>query len=306
MPRRLRYIAKPATLVETTCRVIQGRELLHPSRLLNEIIIGTLAVAKERYGVRIVCAVVLSNHFHLLLVVDDAKQLSRFQGFICSKIAREVGRLTGWKEKVWGRRYSGIIVSDEPEAQIARLKYLLSHGVKENLVTRCSDWPGVHASQSQNDGQPLLGYWFDRTEEFKARRRGENPDTYAFAKPKLLSFDPLPCWQHLQGSEYRDHITEMITSIETEAFQRKTCEATTALGERGTRPLVPRATPRTIKRTPIPLVHAASRAVRRAFQEAYRLFVLAYRIAAEQLRASNSQASFPAGCFPPALAFRGL
>ena len=53
-----------------------------------------------------------------------------------SKLARDVGRVTGWREKVFGRRYQAILVSDEPEAQIARLRYLLSHGCKEGLVGR--------------------------------------------------------------------------------------------------------------------------------------------------------------------------
>jgi hypothetical protein len=32
------------------------------------------------------------------------------------------GRLTGWKEKIFGRRYRAIVVSNEEEAQIARLR----------------------------------------------------------------------------------------------------------------------------------------------------------------------------------------
>lgn len=32
----------------------------------------------------------------------DAQQLSRFMGCFLSKLAREVGRLYNWKEKVYG------------------------------------------------------------------------------------------------------------------------------------------------------------------------------------------------------------
>ena len=182
MGRRLRYVASPGSLFEITCRVIQGRMLLRPSRVLNEMIVGTLAVAAERYGVRVVCVVVLSNHYHLLLRVDDAQQMARFQGFVGSKIAREIGRLTGWREKVWGRRYSAIEISDEPAAQVERLRYLLSHGVKENLVARCAQWPGVHAAEAMATGRPLLGFWFDRTAEFQARKRGEDFGTYSIRR----------------------------------------------------------------------------------------------------------------------------
>ena len=104
MTRRLRFVPQEGTLVEVTCRVIQGRMLLKPNRPLNEMIVGTLARGKRRYGVRICAAALLSNHGHLLVEVDSAKQLADFMGFVQSKIAREVGRRVRWREKVWGAR----------------------------------------------------------------------------------------------------------------------------------------------------------------------------------------------------------
>jgi hypothetical protein len=53
--------------------------------------------------------------------------------------------------------------------------------------------------------------------------------------------------------------------------------------------------------SPAPFVHAACRAVRLALLEAYRLFVAAYRAAAERLRAGDRFAVFPDGAFPPPL-----
>ncbi len=52
-------------------------------------------------------------------------------GHFNSKLAREVGRLTDWREKVFGRRYQVILISSEDRAQIERLRYVLSHGCKE-------------------------------------------------------------------------------------------------------------------------------------------------------------------------------
>jgi hypothetical protein len=45
--------------------------------------------------------------------VEDSRELSGLMGYFLSKPAREVGRLTGWKEKIFGRRYQAIVVSDE-------------------------------------------------------------------------------------------------------------------------------------------------------------------------------------------------
>jgi hypothetical protein len=76
MSRPILYIPEKRTLLEVTVRTLQGRLLLRPSAALNEIILGILGRARETYGVQICAFSFLANHFHLLLVVDTAKQLS--------------------------------------------------------------------------------------------------------------------------------------------------------------------------------------------------------------------------------------
>ena len=98
--RKLRYVPEK-TMVEVTDRTIHGRFLLLPTPLLKKIAIGALGRAQRLHGVRIFGFACLSNHFHALLEVDDAEQLSRFMGCFLSKLAREVGRLYGWKETVF-------------------------------------------------------------------------------------------------------------------------------------------------------------------------------------------------------------
>ena len=46
-----------------------------------------------------------------------------------------------------------------------RLRYILAHGPKENLVERVLDWPGVHAAKAILEDKPLTGYWFDRSQD---------------------------------------------------------------------------------------------------------------------------------------------
>ena len=54
-------------------------------------------------------------------------------------------------------------VSDEPEVQLARLRYILAHGVKEGLVPSPLQWPGVHAAKYLVFGESVKGSWVDRT-----------------------------------------------------------------------------------------------------------------------------------------------
>jgi len=80
MARKQRYIppSPSPTLVFITCRTIQGRYLLRPGPDLNDLFLGILGHVQHRYQMRICGLCVLSSHFHLLLLVDDARQLSRF------------------------------------------------------------------------------------------------------------------------------------------------------------------------------------------------------------------------------------
>ncbi len=78
------------------------------------------------------------------------------------------GVLRKWRGSFWERRYDGIVVSDEPEAQWRRLKYL-SHSVKEGLCESPVEWPGVHAARALTHDEPLEGYWFNRSKEWAAQ-----------------------------------------------------------------------------------------------------------------------------------------
>jgi REP-associated tyrosine transposase len=202
--RRLRFLPEEGTLVEVTCRIVHGRYLLLPSPLRDEIVLGVLARALAKYGARCIVFAFLSSHYHLLLEVDSTLQLARTMNYFNSKLAKEIGRLTGWRDKVWSRRYQAIPVSQEDAAQIARLKYILSHGVKEFLIERLRDWPGVHAVRALLDGVVLEGRWFDRTLEYAARRRGEKFDPLKYSTPEILTLEPLPCWRHLEPEQRKD------------------------------------------------------------------------------------------------------
>ncbi len=303
MTRRLRHVPERGTLVEVTCRIIQGRMLLKPNRPLNEMIVGTLARAKRRYGVHICAAAFLSNHGHLLLEVDDTKQLADFMGFVNSKVAREVGRRVRWREKVWGRRYSGIVVSNEPKAQIARLRYVLAHGVKEHLVARCAEWPGVQAAEALMTGRALVGYWFDRTAEHRARLEGKETGAYTHAKLEALAFDPLPCWRHLDPGAYQSRITKLVSQIEADAAVERRRLGIAPLGVKAIQRQNAKRRPKRVKRSPAPAFHASSKRTRQALVDAYRWFVAAYRDAAERLRDGDRDAPFPEGSFPPSLSF---
>ncbi len=208
-----------------------------------------------------------------------------------------------WHEKLWGRRYRPIIISDEEAAQVARLRYILEQGVKENLVASPRRWPGLHCANALIEGKPLEGIWYDRTLQYEANRRGKEVDPEAFIERYQLQLEPIPCWAHLSPDEYRHRILELVEDIEEQAARRIKATGVWPVGVDAIRRQNPHERPMKSKKSPAPLFHAASRAVRRAMHDGYRLFVEAYRHAAACLKAGDRSVKFPEGCFPPRLPF---
>src|ERR1700759_5268961 len=101
MSRPLRFIPEGGALVEVTCRALHSRLLFRPSPVLNQIIIGTLARAKQRHPAQVCFFAGVSNHMHILLWVEDPRGLAKFMAYFLSKLAREVGGLTAWRGKMF-------------------------------------------------------------------------------------------------------------------------------------------------------------------------------------------------------------
>jgi hypothetical protein len=116
--------------------------------------------------------------------------------------------------------YQAILVSEEEAAQVDRLRYTLSHGVKEGLVAHAGDWPGVHSVRELLAGEPIRGLWFDRTKEYAARNRGENFDRLKYATEQTFELTPLPCWAHLSPDAYRERVAALVTEIEAKPRRR--------------------------------------------------------------------------------------
>lgn len=305
MPRRKRFVPSRA-LVEVSARTTQARYLLRPSPELNRRFIGVLARARRRYDVRVHAVVCMSNHWHALLSPKNAWHLARFMNFVQGNLAKEAGDLHDWDGPFWSGRYHAVLVSDEPEIQYRRLSYCLAQGAKEGLVARPELWPGVHSVHALRDGEPLRGIWYDRTAHCLAcRRRGAAPDLNEFASEELLELDPLPYWkaEGLSETEIRRRVADMVDTITLDAAAEHRAGGTRPSNPRVFLRVHPHERPKKTKRSPAPLVHAATREVRQLFREAYAIFLEAYQDAAALLRGGVSGVQFPEGSFPPGLPF---
>lgn len=303
MGRRLRYLPHPLTTFEITIRCVQGRLLLRPSKKLNEIVLGIIGRAQERWPeVQLHLLVVASNHMHLLLSVPDSKSLSGFMCFVNSNLAREAGRLHGWREKFWGRRYTAVAVLDEGALE-GRVRYILSHGCKEDLVRTPKAWPGVQCVGALCRGERLRGVWYDRTRQCRARSSGRVLSDEEVAVEYEVRLTPPTGWSEWSAGRRRRKVQQLVREVAAEHEARRRRQQKGVLGARRVLEQHPHAVPVTVKRTRAPLCHCSRPELLEEYRRGYREFCLAFREAAGRLRQEKRLVAFPEHSFPPSVGY---
>ncbi|HTJ41444.1 MAG TPA: hypothetical protein VL463_05085 [Kofleriaceae bacterium] len=295
----------PGIVYESTIRTIQERFLLRPSAVSRDIILGILGRAQTLYpDVRLHAFIYLSNHSHLMLSGEDGERMAAFIGFVNGNVAREMGRLHGWAGPLWGRRHRAIPILDDA-ATISRLRYLLLQGVKEGLVESPREWPGASAVPALLGDMIVVGHWYDRTLETRARRRGLTNVSTEFSERYVVRLTPLPCWRGLTPANLAAMHELLVRDIEREAASRSQRAAgATAVCARD-----PRERPVAPKTERAPSCHASTPRLRATFRAFYRSFVDAFRGAFFYLRSmfggpaavTEIASRFPPGSFPPHL-----
>ena len=303
MAREPRYFP-PNTLIEVTNVTFQNRYLLRPSKELNDIFLGVLGLAQKKHRMPICGVVVMSTHFHLLAIPKDPEHLADFMEFLNTNLSKEIGRLHGWTGKLWHGRYNHVPVSDKEETQVRRLRYLLAGGVKEFLVNRVAQWPGVHSATALTEGKALVGHWYNRTKEYADRQRGEkNPDPKKHASKQEVFLSPLPCWKHLPEQTWRRHAQELVAKIDEKATRERRSTGRRSLGMKRVLAMKPTHRPAMVKKSPRPRYHAATAQEFKRWREALSQVLKEFFAASILLRRGDREVQFPEGTFPPALPF---
>ena len=292
----------PNVIYEATTRTIQERFLLRPSAESRALILGVIGRAMQRNTtVQVYAFVFLSNHYHMMVSAADPEELALFFGFVNGNISREMGRIHGWRGSLWGRRVRPTPILD-PEAAVARLRYVLSNGVKEGLVASPCEWPGATAVQGLLGDMRLEGVWVDRDSLRRARLKDPEVTDDAFSSTVEVKLSPLPQWEGLDANELRQKYEGLVRDVEAEGERL----GLAFLGARRVMSEDPHASPEQPARRRAPLCHTTSVALRRAFKEAYRTFVAAYRdaVARVRTRAATYDVHYPEGSFPRPRMFR--
>jgi hypothetical protein len=111
----------------------------------------------------------MSNHIHLMLQ-GPPSDFSAFMGFLKRELSRRLGQKYRLPGTLWHQRYAMSALPTH-ESQLKCLKYVLAQGVKEGLVARPIDWPGLHCAKALLGNGPEIGQWFQASDYHQAKAR---------------------------------------------------------------------------------------------------------------------------------------
>ncbi|MCO4763583.1 MAG: transposase [Myxococcales bacterium] len=294
----------PLYCYEITTRTINRRFLMKPGDDINTIIVGVLARAQELTGVRIHAFHFHSNHYHLLITVRNTRQKSKFMRLVNGNLSKKLNHLHGRRGTMWHRRFRAIGVASDEETQTARLRYIMAHGVKEDLVEKVGDWPGVSSLPWLLRGEPIRGVWTDFTARYNARRRKSYvPVPGEFDTVYELRMTVLPCWADEKTAIWRQNVRELAVEIDETAAKRREETGVRVLGIAAVLNADVNVERPNKRRSPAPKVHCICPIRRRELERGLRAIADAYREASDRFRDGEWDVEFPEGTFRPAGGF---
>jgi REP element-mobilizing transposase RayT len=279
-------------------RCLHGRLFLRPSERTNEVLGGVLARAVRLTGVELFAFAFASNHVHLLVRAPE-RNLSEFMQHLLTNISKKVGTLVGWRGAFWERRYSAEPVLDD-EALLGRIRYILSHGVKEGLVASCREWPGLTSLTMMLDGRPRPFRWFHWSDRWKQRKAGKPCSRFdekcARTEELVLRTVPHPAFRDARTR--RQLLERLVQGIEEQwsSLHRSFRGRAWVLAQR------PQHRPERPARSPRPLCHTTSRKLFDEFRQQVHDFVAAFMSASQRWRSGDFNVPFPVGANRPMVA----
>jgi putative transposase len=268
-----------------TRRCFQRRFLLRPSARTNQIFLYVLAVAAQRFGVRVHAFCVLSNHFHLVLT-DPHARLPAFEQYLDSLVARAVNASIGRWEAFWASsRYSAVALPASDDV-VEKAAYTLANPVAAGLVRRGRDWPGLWSSPEQLGTTQTV-----RRPEGFFRKKGPMPESAE------LELTPPPGFESPEA--FGDRLVAALDRHEGQALLDLAADGRGFLGADKVLRQQPTARPATTEQRGALSPRVAGQDKWKRIEALARLkeFVHSHRLAWNALRRGARDVVFPAGTY---------
>jgi REP element-mobilizing transposase RayT len=137
MPRKL-HIAHSKCPYHVTARSHDGTWFQIPISIVWEVMTDYLYFIQRAYEVRVHSFVLMNNHFHLLVSTPEAN-LSAAMNYFMRETSKEINRISGKKNQVYGGRYYRSIISNNLHFQHV-YKYIYRNPVSANLTQDCESY----------------------------------------------------------------------------------------------------------------------------------------------------------------------
>jgi hypothetical protein len=189
MERRTdKRLLKPITRANSMRGPLQPELTLSDAKRVVRGTVGSaLARAQQIYQTKVMAAVTISNHLHLICQTRG-KNLSKFMGYVKARITETINLLTGKRGPLWARRYDAQVVLDDGAAT-DRLVYCLDNPVEVRLVDTPDSWPGINLAFGMGEEDAIEFEYLDRTGWHK---KGGPEKLDAFFRTATLYLSPIP------------------------------------------------------------------------------------------------------------------
>lgn len=134
------------TVLDVTFRTEEGLPLV-ASEYMKVILRGIFARAQSLYPVTICHYLVMPNHVHMIIVVEDPEAVPGFIGAIKREISHAINRLAGRRKRtIWCDGYDAPVLLD-PDKVVEKIAYIYSNPQKANLEETIERYPNFNSWQ---------------------------------------------------------------------------------------------------------------------------------------------------------------
>ncbi len=204
-----------------TRRCTQRQFLMRPDRETNNAFIYCLAVAAQRYGVRVLFTIAMSNHHHTG-IHDPEGNYPAFIEHFHKLFAKCQNALRGRWENFWSSEQASVVRLVDPNDVIDKMTYAITNPVKDNMVDKAHHWPGVTSLDALVHDRPLTA---SRPKHF-FREDGPMPEVVS------LSFARPEGFEHLSTAAFTAMVMDRVRSAEQAAAAEMRRTGTSVLGRK--------------------------------------------------------------------------
>lgn len=271
-----------------TRRCTQRQFLMRPDDQTNNAFVYCLAVAAQRYGIRILFTTAMSNHHHTG-IEDPNGNYPAFLEHFHKLFAKCQNSLRGRWENFWSSEQTSVVRLVDPDDVIDKMIYALTNPVKDGLVEKAHHWPGTSTLPALVHDKPLVA---SRPRHF-FRDDGPMPATVTLHIARPGGFEELTDEAFAAMVEARVAAVEEAAALERARTGHQVVGRRAVLDQKWSDcPLLPEP-----RRELDPRVAARSKWSRIEALLRNRIFRDAYVCAREALLAGNRDAIFPAGTY---------